>query len=137
MARRSGTKGVILADLTTTGTGTLTTVTYAAKWSINMTRNKINVTALGDTSIVNVVDLPDQAIQIDGFSDLGVTVLGRLLDGVPRGVTVIPDNTNNPAVTFSGGTYYGDGTISGGQGEAVAFTLTMSPASSGAWTTGI
>lgn len=137
MARRGGLNGVVLADVTTTGAGTLTTISYVTKWSVSMTRDKIDVTALGDTSKVKVTGLPDQSVQLDGFSDLSANVLSRLTDGVARGLKIIPDNTNHTAVYFSGGTYIFDGTVNAGVGEAVAFSMTADAFSSGAWTTGI
>ena len=133
-ARRGGLNAVILLDVTSTAGGSLTTASYFNKYTINMTRNKTAVSSFGDSSEVYVVGLPDQSVQLDGFANVGGSLMQNLLDGKARGMTIIHDNVNNTASTLSGGTYYFDGSVSNDVGGAVTFSLTATPATSGALT---
>lgn len=67
MARYPGRKGVVY--ISTSGSGTASTVIALSEWSINSATDKIEVTAFGDTNKTYVQGLKDISGTFSGFWD--------------------------------------------------------------------
>lgn len=67
MARYHGRKGVIY--LSTSGTGTATSVIALTSWSLDRTADRVDVTAFGDSNKVYVQGLPDVSGEFSGWWD--------------------------------------------------------------------
>lgn len=67
MAAYAGRKGVIY--MSTTGSGTASSVIKLNQWTINRTTDKIEVTAFGDSNKTYVQGLPDLQGTFSGFWD--------------------------------------------------------------------
>lgn len=84
MARYHGKNGRLY--LSTTGTGTASPVASLRQWSLDMTAERTNATALGDANIVRLQGLPDVNGRFTGlFDDTTINTLytaARSSDGV-------------------------------------------------------
>jgi len=67
MARYHGKVGVVY--MSTTGTGTASSVTAMKSWSLNMPTDKVEVTAFGDSNKQYVQGLPDVSGSLSGWWD--------------------------------------------------------------------
>lgn len=67
MSAYAGRKGVLY--MSTTGSGTASSVIKLNKWSINRTTDKLDVTSFGDANKTYVQGLPDVKGQLGGFWD--------------------------------------------------------------------
>lgn len=67
MAAYAGKKGVIY--LSTTGSGSASSVIKLNTWSVDQSTDKIDVTSFGDESKTYVVSLPDAQLDFSGFWD--------------------------------------------------------------------
>lgn len=67
MARYHGKKGVLY--LSTTGAGTASAVVGISSWSLDMSTDKVDVTALGDSNKTYVQGLKDLQGSFEGFWD--------------------------------------------------------------------
>lgn len=126
MGRVAGRMGRIYLAPTTAGQAQ--PMVAQAKWSINMTTGKLDVTALGDSTKQYVSDVPDAAGTFEGFFDDGVdTTYAAAVDGLPRRFYLYP-NINVPTVYFYG-MILPDLSVNGGVGAAVAVSSSWSAAS--------
>lgn len=126
MGRVAGRMGRIYLAQTTAGQAE--PLTAQAKWSINHTSAKTDVTAMGDTTKQYVADIPDAAGTFEGFFDDTVdTTYAAAVDGLPRRFYLYP-NVNTPTVYWYG-MILPDLTISGGVGGAVGVSASWSAAS--------
>lgn len=67
MARYSGRKGLVY--MSPSGTGTAVSVIALSKWSLSMARDKVDVTAFGDTNKQYVFGFADISGALSGFWD--------------------------------------------------------------------
>ncbi|SDG95157.1 hypothetical protein [Klenkia brasiliensis] len=127
MARVAGRMGRIYLAQTTTGQAE--PMVAQAKWSINQTSSKQDVTALGDTTKQYVADTPDATGTFEGFfDDAADSTYKAAVDGLPRRFYLYP-NVNTPTVYWYG-QILPDLTIAGGVGTAVTVSSSWSAASS-------
>src|SRR4051812_17550787 len=116
MARLGGKNGRIYMGLANAA-ATAEPVQGVARWSLNQTTDKPEVTALGDTNKVYVADLPDSSGSFEGFyDDATVQTYTAAQDGQPRKFYLYPNNATATQYWF--GTVLPDFSVSGGVGDA-------------------
>jgi hypothetical protein len=126
MARVAGRKGRIY--LAKTNGGQAEPLVAQAKWSINMSTSKTDVTAMGDTTKQYIADTPDAAGTFEGFFDDTVdTTYAAAVDGLARRFYLYP-TVDTPTVYWYG-MILPDLTVSGGVGGAVGVSASWSAAS--------
>lgn len=132
MARIHGRKGYLLADTgSTAGAAAAVPVTFISDWTVNGTRDTVDVTALGDTTKVKLQGLADAAGVFNGFLETSNVDLFNLSDGNSRGMYLYIDytdsNTKKPVSGGGAGYFYGtasfDISSSGGVNDAAKVTL--------------
>ena len=125
MARISGRNGVLLVQVTTASTA-LTTISYLRDWSINFTKEQIDVTAMEDGNKVYVAGLSDCTGSASGFLDAAstATTYAAAIDGEARTFKLLPDK--NTTTTFYGGTAIFDFSLSAAVNGAVEFSTNFS-----------
>lgn len=101
-------------------------------WSLNQSRDRQEVTVLGDTSRQFVAGLPSADGQFSGLLDLGVSTYGQLADGLPRSVYLYPDRANHAGL-YAFGTATFDATFDGGVNDLVKASINFSAASNFTW----
>jgi predicted patatin/cPLA2 family phospholipase len=116
-------------------TGSPTTVTPVGdikSWTLNMTKDKVDVTAFGDTNKQKVLGLPDFSGTFSGFwnSVTSPDLFDIILGSAAIGLKLVP-NTAEPTFYFSGLAYL-DGSISVDAAAAVTVDGTFDAA--GNWT---
>lgn len=95
MARYAGRKGRLYAGLAS-DSATAEPVAFLKSWSLDMSTEKIDVTAMGDTNKVTVAGLPAASGSYAGFWDNATSQLFiAATDGLPRkfylyGTTDVP-----------------------------------------------
>lgn len=120
MARRHGRNGRMYLDMP--GGGSATGINFIAKWTLNFTTDKTDVTAMGDANKVYVAGLPDAKGTYSGFfDDATAQMYTAATDGIARKFYLYPDITNSPGVYWFG-TTFPDFSVSGGVSEAVAIS---------------
>lgn len=128
--RKSGRKGRVYLDQSTSANGAATPITGVDKWSINLTADKFDVTAMGDTNKQYASGLPDGSITISGFfddSDLSfVKILG---DGLSRKFYGYDDTSNTNAAPYWFGTVVVGGTHDFAVSAGNAFSAELDPTS--------
>lgn len=104
MARTHGRFGKFYVSITSGGSASQ--LSHNASWDIDMSTEKSEVTAEGDTQKVYVAGYADSTINFNGFcSDTASTTLVEAaLDGVPRKFYAYPFNTTG--VYFFGTAYF-------------------------------
>lgn len=128
MARRHGRNGRIYMNIASGGTAE--PVAFISSWSLNMSTDKQDVTAFGDSNHVYVSGLPDAQGEFGGwYDDATAQVFTAAGDGVPRKFYAYPDIQNNPAQYFWG-TILPDFAISSSVDGAVEMQSSWSAASS-------
>lgn len=101
---------------------------FLADWTINMTVDKVEVTAMGDKQKVYVAGLPDAAGDFSGwYDDATSQTYISATDGLSRSFYLYP-NTNN-LLNYFFGTIFPDFSVSGGVGAAVSIKSTWNAAS--------
>ena len=104
-------------------------VPYLADYDINFTTDKIEVTAMGDTTKIYVAGLPDSQGTFSGFmDDATAQTYTAATDGLARRFYLYP-NLLSPTKYFFG-TIFPDYSISGGVGGAVTLSSSWNAASS-------
>lgn len=130
---RAGTKGRVMVDLTSAGTGSASVVTSKGKWSIDQKVDTFEVTAMEDVNKSYVVGLPDATGTIEGQWDsadnLAYNVIGST---VPRKLYIYPDAVNNVGSYFFGTAYFAAKT-DGGVASPVNLAYTWNAAGPCAW----
>ena len=82
MAVYHGRRGRML--LSTTGSGTPTTVLHLTEWALNMPTDRVETTSFGDANKTYVQGLPDVSVDFEGFyndTDSTVYTASRSTDG--------------------------------------------------------
>jgi hypothetical protein len=134
MSRQVGYDALVKVDITSTASGTLSTLSFTTTYTIDETAADVDLSAFGDTSQIHGRGLPDQKITLAGHTNLGADALDVLTDGKARGCSITPAKTNFATSIFSGGTYTWSKSITGSVSGGVEFSLIGLPASSGSWT---
>ncbi len=135
--RMYGSHGSVMLEPTGAVTGALA-VGSLNKWTLNLARNKADVTAFGDTNLVYVVGLPDIKGTLGGWWDSAETALFEVALGNVAGFLQLIPSTLEPTFLWSG-TAWIDAAIDVPATGAVAITgsfvgagpWTMSPGSGG------
>ena len=104
-------------------------VPYLADWTLNQTTDKIEVTAMGDTTKIYLAGLPDASGTFNGFmDDATAQTYTAASDGLARRFYLYPNLLNPLKYWF--GTIFPDYSISGGVGGAVTLSSNWNAASS-------
>jgi hypothetical protein len=125
MGRSHGRFGKLYVAVTSGGQASQ--VSHNASWDIDLSTDKSEVTAEGDTQKVYVAGFADSTINFNGFcSDTaGTSLVEAALDGQPRKFYAYPFNTTG---VYFFGTGYFDWRMSVPIDGAVTFDSTMQPA---------
>lgn len=102
MARIHGSRGQVKMD--PTGGSTVVTVASLNEWSLDMGKDRVDVTCFGDTNKQKVTGLPDYSGTFGGFWDATTTpgaVFDVILGSVAPFIHLIPD-TLAPTFLFKG-----------------------------------
>lgn len=127
MARRHGRNGQVYVSVTSGAAAS--PCAFQATWTISMTTDKQEVTALGDGNKVYVAGLPDSSGDFSGFWDdqTSQTYIAAT-DGAPRNFYLYPDTTND-INTYWFGTILPDFAATGGVAASVTAAATWVAAS--------
>jgi hypothetical protein len=131
MARQHGSLGQVLID--PTGGTTYVAVASLNSWTLDATRDRVDVTSFGDTNKQVVQGLPDYSGTFGGFWDPTTTptaVFDVIFGSIAVGLKLVPSTLT--ATAFFSGLAYLDGGISVSATGAVAITGTW--AAGGNWT---
>ena len=102
---------------------------FQASWSINMTVDKQDVTAFGDSNKTYVAGLPDSSGDFSGFMDDQTSqTYVAAVDGLARNFYLYPDAQNDPNVYWFG-TILPDFSADGAVGGPVNFKSSWNAAS--------
>jgi hypothetical protein len=106
---------------------------YLSDWTVNMTTQKVDVTALGDTNVTYVAGLPNADGDFTGFYDTATAqTYAAAQDGLSRNFYLYPSLVGaqgaNPGQYFFG-TILADFTVAGGVSSAVTMKSSWSAAS--------
>jgi hypothetical protein len=128
--RKHGSLGQVLMD--PAGGTTYVAVADLNSWTLNMSRDRVDVTAFGDTNKQSVQGLPDFTGTIGGFwnSATSPAIFDAILGTTAVGLKLVP-NSPEPTFFFSGLAYL-DGNISVESSGAVS--LGASFVAAGNWT---
>lgn len=128
MSRYHGSKGVIYGS--TTGAGTAARIASLSKWSLDMSTDKVDVTAFGDANKTYVQGLRDIKGTISGFWDSSDDAL---FDGSesPDGVKLYLYPSSDNAAAYFYGPAWLDASIDVGASGAV--TIKGDFVAAGAW----
>jgi len=97
MARKHGKRGQILWDTTPTGSPiTLVALGDLNAWTLDMSTDRVEVTAFGDTNKQRVTGLPDFSGTMGGFWNptSAPTYFGAVLAGTPVQQRLVPDTSD-------------------------------------------
>jgi hypothetical protein len=126
MAKIHGRKGSLYANLTSGGTAEQ--IAYLTEWSLDMSSDKVDVTAFGDTNKTYVAGLSDASGAFSGFYDNSTAqIFTAAGDGVARKLYLYPDTSNTGQYWY--GTGFLDGSVSVSNSDAVKITGSFSAAS--------
>lgn len=127
MARIHGRRGRVYMGIASGGTAE--PVPFLAKWTLNQSTDKAEVTAFGDTTKVYVAGLPDAQGTFSGFFDNATAqTYTAAADGLARNFYLYPDTTNNLQYWF--GTILPDFSLDSGVDQAVQLSASWNAASS-------
>ena len=130
MAVYHGRRGRML--LSTTGSGTPTTVLHLTEWALNMPTDRVETTSFGDANKTYVQGLQDLSGTFSGFwDDTESKLFQAAVSGTGSQVYLYPDATNAPT-KYAYGPAWVDVSITTGVAAAVA--VSGSFAANGAWT---
>jgi hypothetical protein len=100
---------------------------FVATWSLSATTDKVEVTALGDTSKVYVAGLPDASGEAGGFmTDDSAVLFTAAADGLSRKTYIYPNL--NVAGSYWFGTAFWDASFNAGVDGAGEFSGSFSAA---------
>jgi hypothetical protein len=104
---------------------------YLSDWTVNMTTQKVDVTALGDTNVTYVAGLPNADGDFTGFYDTATAqTYAAAQDGLSRNFYLYPSLINSVAPEqYFFGTILADFTVAGGVSSAVTMKSSWSAAS--------
>ncbi len=117
MARIHGRNGILYAGISSGAAAS--PVAFLSDWTVNLTVDKVEVTAMGDAQKTYVAGLPDAQGDFSGWYDdaTSQTYLAAR-DGIARNFYLYP-NTNN-SLNYFFGTFFPDFSVAGGVGAAVS-----------------
>lgn len=138
MARIHGRNGALYADQSAAANSTCTIVAYVSDYTVNQSRDRQEVTALGDASKVYLAGLPDASGTANAFYDDAGAGMYSIADGVARKFYKYVDassTANMAPISGSGkGYWYGTATFDVSStvsvNDAVKATVNWSAASS-------
>lgn len=126
MARQAGRRGRIYMGIAS-DTATAEPLPFQASWSLNMSTDKIEVTAMGDSTKVYVAGIPDASGDFKGFwDDATVQTYTAATDGLPRKFYLYPNISS--AGTYWWGTVLPDFSASSEVAGAVQVSASWSAA---------
>lgn len=131
MARRHGSTGQMMMD--PAGASTYVAVASIKSWSLDLSRERSDATAFGDTNRQYTQGLPDIKGNYSGWWDETTTpdsIFDVVLGSVPAGLKLLP-STITPTYFFSGLAYL-DGSINVDNGGTIA--ISGSFVGAGNWT---
>jgi hypothetical protein len=127
MARIHGRNGI--AYISVTNGAAASACAYLSDWTINMTVDKVEVTAMGDAQKTYVAGLPDAQGDFSGwYDDATSQTYISARDGLSRNFYLYPNITSDPYEYFFG-TIFPDFSTAGGVGAAVSIKSTWNAAS--------
>lgn len=129
MSKYHGRDGIVY--LAATAGGTATTVLGLTSWSMDMSRDTVDVTEFGDTNKTYVVGLKDLTGDFDGFWNDAETKLFAGADSAD-GVKMYLYPSRNAPTKYAAGVAWLDMSIDTGVTDAVAISGSFSAAN--AWT---
>lgn len=137
MAAIHGRKGRLFVDTSSAANGSAVELPFLASYSIEGTRDRVEVTAFGDTTKTYVAGLADASGSVEGFYNDASNDIYTVSDGNARKFYLYVDGTDATSkapIATGKGYWYGTATFdvstSGGVGDAVKLTLNWSAASS-------
>lgn len=111
-----------------TGAGSASPLPFFAKWQINHSTDKQDVTAMGDDNKIYVSGLPDATGSFSGFyDDATAQTYTAAIDGLPRKFYLYPSVLTNTQYWW--GTILVDMTVDGGVDQAVNVSANWNAAS--------
>lgn len=126
MARIHGRDGRLYISSTSGGVAVQTP--YIESYSLELSTDKTDVTAMGDAGKVYVAGLPDGTMSFSGFYDTtGMVTYAAAVDGLSRKFYLYPSANN--AGTYFFGTGFFDTSIDSSVSDAVKISGTMAAAS--------
>lgn len=130
MARIHGSRGSVLMD--PAGGTVYVAVASLNDWSLDMSRDKVDVTAFGDTNKQSVIGLPDFKGSFGGFWDATTSpvIFDAILGTIAVGLKLVMDTA--ASTNFFSGLAYLDGNIKVSANGAV--TVGGSFVAAGNWT---
>jgi hypothetical protein len=128
MPRYAGRRGVVYVS--TTGTGNAVLVASLNNWSLDMTTDKLEVTAFGDANKTYVIGLKDISGSFSGFYDTAETTVWSGVDSAD-GVKMYLYPSSDAPSKYAYGPAWLDMSIAVGVGDAVTVNGTFS--SNGSW----
>lgn len=127
MARLAGRNAVIYFGATTAAAAS--PLTFGAKYSLNFTTNKIDVTAFGDRGKVVVAGLAAQSGDMTGwFDDATAQTYTAAVDGLARKLYIYPSSLSTGIYFF--GTVFADFSSDSTVDGAATFSSSFEAASS-------
>lgn len=126
MARIHGRRGRIYLEIASGATAE--PLPFIAKWAINHSTDKVEVTAMGDNNKVYVAGLPDATGTFSGsYDNATAQTYTAAVDGLARKFYLYPDLTTNTQYWF--GTILVDLSVDGGVDQAVNMSASWNAAS--------
>lgn len=115
-----------------TGTRLASPMAFLTDWSVNFSVDKVEVTAMGDTTKIYVAGLPDASGDFSGFYDTATAqTYVAATDGLSRNFYLYPSTVgvqgSAPGQYFFG-TVFPDFSLTGGVGGAVTLKSSWSAA---------
>lgn len=128
MAKRHGRKGQIQIG----SASPLAIIGSLSAWTINFTRDKVDVTSFGDTNKTYLAGLKDVSGSFEGFFDtLYIRALMDAADAADGTTIRITPSTDDPTFYYTGPAWL-DLTNTGSVNDAIKVSATF--AANGAWT---
>jgi len=131
MARIHGSRGVVKLDPTGVGGATALAVASLNSWTLDMARDKVDVTAFGDANKQYVQGLPDIKGSIGGWYDnTDLAMFDVAMGDTPAWLELLPDGL--AATHFWSGLAYLDASVNVSATGAVS--VTSNYVGAGLWT---
>jgi hypothetical protein len=126
MARQAGRRGRVYLGIAS-DTASAEPLPFQVSWSINQQTDKIDVTAMGDTTKIYVAGLPDASGDFKGFwDDATQQTYTAAVDGLARKFYLYPNTSS--AGTYWWGTILPDFSVSSDVSGAVEVSASWSAA---------
>lgn len=127
MSRIHGRRGRVYLGIAS-DTAVAEPLPFIAKWAINHTVDKVEVTAMGDSNKTYVAGMPDATGTFSGsYDNATAQTYTAAIDGLARKFYLYPDLTTNTQYWF--GTIVVDMSVDGGVDQAVNMSASWNAAS--------